>query len=153
RRRIWPGGGSRGSHPSRLLLDSLFIGMAGADRGGTKRRSASLASSAARRRARSERSPSERACTRQAIRLTSHVFWPTRGSAPNAWEYRTRSSATVMASSAATSLATFTCIRCSFQLGLERQRTLFTEARKSAHLKASLAGLERYLAEKKLGGI
>ena len=41
--------------------------------GGDRRRSASLASSAARRRARSERSPSASACKRQAMRLTSQA--------------------------------------------------------------------------------
>ena len=43
-------------------------------RGGLRRRSASRASSAARWRARWDRSPSARACSRQAMRLVSQVL-------------------------------------------------------------------------------
>src|SRR5438128_1669326 len=55
-----------------------------------------------------------------------------------------------MAFSVATSLATFTCIRSSLRVGLgNRQPTLFTEHRNSAHLKASLGGFRRFFSQER----
>src|SRR5262249_45471754 len=50
--------------------------------GGKRRKSASLASSLARLRARTDRSPSASACKRQAMRLTSQVLGLERGGSP-----------------------------------------------------------------------
>src|SRR2546421_278225 len=61
-----PGGGSRSSPCGRGADASATAGR-GSVAGGLARRSASLASSAARRRARSESPPSATACRRQAI--------------------------------------------------------------------------------------
>jgi hypothetical protein len=83
-------------------------------RRGFIRKSASQASSAARRRARSDRSPSASACSRQAMRLTSHgLFWAGVNS-PNTSAYLIRSSLTVIRFSAAASLAMFNCMVRSF---------------------------------------
>src|SRR5262249_41725613 len=72
RTNVVPGVGKRGSRP--LTFVASFA--AGACRGGDRRRSASLASSRARRRARCERSPSVSACRRQAIRRTNQDRLP-----------------------------------------------------------------------------
>src|SRR5712692_615621 len=62
---------------------------------------------------------SAKACNRQMIRLINQHLLPARVSSPNTWAYLARSSPTVMASNTATSLATFTCIRSPFLIGIE----------------------------------
>src|ERR1019366_3554160 len=103
--RIVPGGGRRLSPLERRIAVVVRSAGAGAaiSFGGDSRTSASLANSAARWRARSERSPSANACSRQAMRLTSHPLLLALVSSPNASAYLTRSSLTVIRGKAATS--------------------------------------------------
>jgi hypothetical protein len=70
-------------------------GGAGLSGGRRTRRSASLAISSARRRARSDRPPSALACIRQAIRFQSQSLLPDRVVSPKTSTYRPRSSLTV----------------------------------------------------------
>jgi hypothetical protein len=94
------------SEPGRIVAVAVRCSGAGAGLGAlgaVVRRSASRANSAARRRARSERSPSANACMRQAIRRMSHCLWRAFVSSPNTSAYFARSSLTVIRFIAATS--------------------------------------------------
>jgi len=106
---IWvPGIGTRVSGETRSSATRVRSGSAVAGAfGALVRMSASLASSAARALARSERSPSASDCMRQAMRLTRNSLCRDRVSSPKAPAYRVRSSATVMFFNAAMSFPTF----------------------------------------------
>jgi tetratricopeptide (TPR) repeat protein len=81
--------------------------VSGFPRGGVVRTSASLASSSARCRARSLRSPSALACIRQAIFRIRLALWRDWGASPNTSAYRARSSPVVIPRRDATSSSMF----------------------------------------------
>jgi hypothetical protein len=87
-RRFGVGASAAGFESSHLCLGRL------------RRRSASLASSAALRLARLDRSPSASACRRQAMRSISHALLATFVASPNTSAYRRRSAAAPVRSGA-----------------------------------------------------
>src|SRR5262245_54899565 len=116
--------------------------------GGFRRRSASRASSAARRQARSERSPSARACIRQAMRLTSQVRLLALVVSPKSSAKRCRSWPTLRRWSVATSLTMFGST--GFSLGLSGKSTrVNSEPQLAEKLKAIRDKKERFFSGEK----
>ena len=131
--RTVPGGGSavvrwRGALGGTGVPAGAGVGRAAAWRG-DRRRSASLASSAARWRARSDRSPSARACRRQAMRLTSQALLLGVGRSPKSFGVACPQFPGVRRCRAATSLGDVQCTGCSFLWDSERSTRVDTEHR------------------------
>src|SRR6516225_1532019 len=144
-----PGGGSRGSTGAgRRTGSGVAVGAVVWRWGALSRKSASRASSWARRRARSDRSPSAKACIRQAMRLTSQVRLLAWVASPNSSAKRCRSWPTLRRSSAATSLTLLSSTGFSF-VGFRRRSTrVDSEPRFAEKRKAIRDKKERFFERK-----
>src|SRR5262249_10509971 len=147
----------RGKRPSRrvrgmdagtavVLAAPFFFG-----RGGPSRNAAPLANWAARRRARSDRSPSARACIRQAMRLTSQARLATQVDSPNSVAYWRLNSGTLSRPKPARSLAMFRSITSPFSGATGNVLHQYSEPQEGANLKAIKRGLWRDLPGKRAG--
>src|SRR6185437_2298549 len=140
-----PGGGSRESMGAGTLTGSGGVTGVVLLRGGLRRRSASCANSVARRRARSDKSPSTSAWRRQAMRLMSQVRLLAAVASPKTSAKRCRSWPTVRRCSAAISLTMFSSTGFSFLGVCKRSTRVDSEPRFHKELKAIRDKRERFI--------